>query len=344
MRILYSFNKVGFELDYWERELKYTDPNVQIFPFNHGDYIDSSFYLRSQQLDNIFYDRDRRLFNLYDTLRAVVKSEQIDCLIVDNANPYHPDFLITLPVKKVLRTSDGPMAAYDRVFPYVHAFDVVLYHSPAYSEEMNMREKLEYLGVEEKHFWSMGSFDALRSKKSKDDLFGAERGVDIVFVGALFLDKMEFLASVKHEFGSRFKLFGLANWKKNLYFNLKYGLPGLVRQLPFEDYVPLYENSKIGINTHIRGKYTLGSYRMFDLPANGVMQISDGGEYLEEFFKVGVEIESYSSKEELIDKIRYYLAHDSARIKIAKAGYKKVMESYLIKDKLRELPKLIKNN
>ena len=188
----------------------------------------------------------------------------------------------------------------------------------------------------------MGSFDALRSKASKKVLFDNERSVDIVFVGALFPNKMELLASVKNEFGKNFKLFGLANWKKNLYFNLKYKFPGIVRPLSFENYVPLYEKSKIGINVHNRGKYTVGGYRMFDLPANGVMQISDGEEYLEEFFKVGVEVESYSSKEELVDKVKYYLKHDAARIKIAKAGYKKVMESYLIKDKLRELSMLIK--
>ena len=342
MKILYSFNKVGFELDYWQRELKYTDSNVQIIPFNHGSYISPSFYLRAQQLDDIFYNRNKLLFDLYSKLQELIKQNNIDCLIVDNANPYHPELLKTLAVKKVLRTSDGPMTAYDRIFPYVHAFDAVLYHSPAYSQEINMREKLTYLGVKEKYFWSMGSFDALRSRASEKKLFDNERDVDIVFVGALFPNKMELLASVKNEFGKNFKLFGLANWKKNLYFNLKYKFPGIVRPLSFENYVPLYEKSKIGINVHNRGKYTVGGYRMFDLPANGVMQISDGEEYLEEFFKVGVEVESYSSKEELVDKVKYYLKHDAARIKIAKAGYKKVMESYLIKDKLRELSMLIK--
>ena len=41
------------------------------------------------------------------------------------------------------------------------------------------------------------------------------------------------------------------------------------------------------------------AYRLFDLPANGVMQISDGGDYLEQFFSVGEEIVSYRGAEEL---------------------------------------------
>jgi len=341
MKILYSFNKSGFELEYWEEELKYKDELIQVVPFNHGTYLNSSFYLRAQLLDDIFFKKETSLLELYSDLKKVLKKNNIDCLIIDNNNPYHPEFLKTLSVKKVLRTSDGPMTSYDRDFPFMHAVDAVLYHSPAYSEEMDMHEKLTYLGVKEKYLWSMCSFDALRSRKSKKDLFNTERDVDVVFVGALFPNKMSVLAGVKKEFGSNFKLHGLANLKKNLYFNLVYKFPGIVRPLAFENYIPLYERSKIGINIHNRGKYTVGGYRLFDLPANGVMQISDGGEYLEEFFKVGVEIESYSSEEELIDKIKFYLSHDDARIKIAKAGYERVMGSYQVKSKLQELSVLI---
>jgi len=115
-----------------------------------------------------------------------------------------------------------------------------------------------------------------------------------------------------------------------------------VKSINFNDYIPLYERVKIGINIHNRGKYTVGGYRLFDLPANGIMQISDGSEYLEEFFKVGVEIESYESSEELIDKINFYLKNVSAREKIAKAGFDRVMKDHTIKSRLHKLAKYIK--
>ena len=54
------------------------------------------------------------------------------------AFPYHPEFLRTIPQYKFLRTSDGPLAAYDRDFAYVHAYDPVLYHSPAYSRDLGI--------------------------------------------------------------------------------------------------------------------------------------------------------------------------------------------------------------
>jgi spore maturation protein CgeB len=341
-KVLYSFSKTGFELDYWNRELDYKDSNITIIPFNHGKYIDASCCLRAQKLDDFFYKRDKYLFRLYESLKVAIEKNNIDCLIVDNANPYHPEFLYTLDVHKILRTSDGPLAAYDRDIPYYHAFDTILYHSPAFSAEIDMKEKLSYCGVKDKYLWPMCSFEKLRSKKSKKELFSFHRDVDVAFVGALFPNKMPLLASVKKEFGKNFRLHGLASWKKNLYFNVMYNFPGVVKSINFNDYIPLYERVKIGINIHNRGKYTVGGYRLFDLPANGIMQISDGSEYLEEFFKVGVEIESYESSEELIDKINFYLKNVSAREKIAKAGFDRVMKDHTIKSRLHKLAKYIK--
>ena len=342
MKILYSFNKKGYELDYWKSELSFKTKEFEYIPFNHGEYLSPSKYIRAQMLDNLYYLKDPELINLYKNLKNIIKKYNISALIVDNANPYHPEFLRTLDVLKILRTSDGPMSAYDRDIPYYHAFDAIIYHTPAYNEDVNMEEKLAYCGVENKYLWPMCSFEKLRSKKTREELFSFNRDTDITFVGALFPIKMSMIASIKKEFGKNFKLHGLANWKKNLYFNIMYGFPGIVRPIDFDAYVPLYERTKIGVNIHLRGEYTVGGYRLFDLPANGVMQISDGGEYLEEFFKVGVEIESYETTDELIDKIYFYLKNDSAREKIAKAGYDRVLKDHTIKRRLHDLAKYIK--
>src|SRR5262249_4158675 len=154
------------------------------------------------------------------------------------------------------------------------------------------------------------------------------RDIDVVFVGALHPNKMPLLATVKRALGARCVLRGLSNVKRNAYFNLKYGFPGWVRPLAFEQYVPLYRRAKIGFNVHNLGDYTVGGYRLFDLPGNGVMQISDGGRYLESFFTVGEEIVGYASADELVDKIRYYLAHDEERRRIARNGVRRVLRDH----------------
>lgn len=344
MKLIYSFNKRGFEADYWQREIgAASGDRYQFIPFNHGKYLDPNLYVRAQLLDNLYFYRHSGLLRMYADLERLIRDNDADVLIVDNCFPYHPEFLRKLPVYKVLRTTDGPLTAYDRDFAYLHAYDHILYHSTAYSRDMGMEEKLLYCGAKRVDFWPLGSFDALCDPSKTDvDILAGKRDIDVIFIGALHLNKMPLLAAVKKALGRRFRLHGLTSLKKNVYFNLKYGFPGWVTSIPFTDYVPLYQRSKIGINVHNRGDYTVGSYRLFDLPANGVMQISDGGQYLEQFFSVGEEVVSYGDADELIDKVQYYLAHDEERERIALNGFRRVRRDYKIVELLREAGDLIK--
>lgn len=338
MIVLYSYNKVGFEETYWSRELNFSCNEHRIVPFNHGKFIDGSKTTRAQLLDNLYYNRDPRLLNLYEELRRVIAETGADCLVVDNFMPYHPEFLRTLPIYKVLRTSDGPLAAYDRDFAYAHAYDHVLYHSPAYSRDLSMPEKLAYVGVRKATFWPTCLFDEMFDPlKSENELIAQERDIDVIFVGALFPNKMPYLAKVKKALGPRLMLRGLSTLKKNAYFNLMYGFPGWVRPIAFDDYVPLYQRAKIGINVHNRGDFTVGGYRMFDLPGNGVMQICDGGENLSSFYEVGEEVVRHNSVDDLIDKVRYYLDHPAERERIARNGYRRVMADHRIGHRLEQL-------
>lgn len=343
MNILYSFTKEGEEARIWEREITAASHgDVQFVTFNHRRYLDPQQYVRAQLLDNLYYARHPGLMELYQDFTQCLEKHRIDAVIVDTISPYHPDFLMTLPVFKVLRTGDGPLSAYDRDFAYLHAYDHVLYHSRAYSRDLTMDQKLRYCGAKSIEFWPLWLFDEMYdSSKAEDELFGQKRDIDIVFVGALFPNKMPLIAQVKKAFGSRCKIFGLAGWKKNAYFNVMYGFPGWVRPIATQAYVPLYQRAKIGFNVHNRGKYTVGGFRLFELPANGVMQISDGDEYLKDFFDVGKEIEGYSGTDELIDKIRYYLTHEQERIHIARNGFRRVMQAHRLKTRLAQAADIV---
>ena len=81
--------------------------------------------------------------------------------------------------------------------------------------------------------------------------------------------------------------------------------------------------------------------RLFDLPANGIMQISDGGQYLQQFFNVGYEIESYTNAGDLIDKVKYYLNHDEERNRIALEGFRRVQKDYKIRNLLVKAGEMI---
>lgn len=342
LTILYSFNKRGLEGEYWTREIAAASrEDVRFVPFNHDPYLDPDLYRRAQLLDNLYFERHPGLERLYRDVEAAIAETKADALIVDNYPPYHPDYLRRIPPYKVLRICDGPLSAYDRDFAYLHAYDHVLYHSPAYSRDLGMAEKLAYCGARRMDFWPLALFDAAFDPAAGEAaLFSRPRDIDLVFVGGLYVNKMPLLAKVKKAFGRRCVMHGYTSVKKNAYYNLKHGFPGWLT--PTESCVALYQRARIGFNVHNRGDYTVGSYRLFDLPANGVMQISDGGEYLESFFRVGEEIVAYRNADELIDLVRYYLAHEEERRRIAMNGYRRVLSDHRIGRRLTEAADLIR--
>lgn len=345
MRIVYSFNKTGFEAEYWTREIAASSGDgVEFIPFNHGLRVDPALYRRAQKLDDLYFARHPALLRLYAEVEALLAATGADALLVDNQPPYHPEFLRRLRTHKVLRTSDGPMTAYDVDFAFVHAYDQILYHTPAYSRDLSMAEKLAYCGARRADFWPMAVFDvAFDRTKTEETILSGTRDIDVVFVGALHVGKMPFLARVKKELGRSLRMYGLCSLKKNAYFNLRFGFPGWVRPLAFEEYVPLYQRAKIGINVHNRGDDSVGNYRLFDLPANGVMQISDGGEWLGQFFDPGKEIVGYRDADDLMALVRHYLAHDSERERIALAGYRRALKDHRFPLRMKQAGALIAN-
>jgi spore maturation protein CgeB len=344
MNIIYSFNKKGIEAGFWTREIAAASTDrYRFIPFNHDPYLPPGSYLRAQLLDNLYYDRHPGLMRMYDDVRQLAARENASALIVDNALPYHPDWLRTFEIYKVLRTSDGPLTAYDRDFAYVHAYDHVLYHSPAFSRDLEMREKLFYAGAKRADFWPFGVWDAAFDPTLDEEAtFAIDRDIDVVFIGFPYMNKLPAFARVKKALGSRLVMHGFNN-KYNLYFNVKYGWPGWVGKpvRPGQDYIDLYQRAKIGFNVHNRGDYTVGSYRLFELPANGVMQISDGGAYLDAFFERGREIVGYRDLDDMIDKIRYYLDHDGERLEIARNGYRRAMRDHRAAHRLQQAGALI---
>ena len=88
----------------------------------------------------------------------------------------------------------------------------------------------------------------------------------------------------------------------------------------------LYQNVKIGINMH--WSYGPSNIRTYQLPANGVMQICDCSEGLNQIYKVGKEVILYNSIAEAIELIQYYLKNDEERKKIATMGFKRAIRDY----------------
>ena len=84
--------------------------------------------------------------------------------------------------------------------------------------------------------------------------------------------------------------------------------------------------------------------RMFEVTGCGSFLLTEYYENLREYFKPGIEIETFRNREELIDKIHYYLANPEKREKIAKNGQQRCLDQYTMKNRAVDLDRLIRKH
>ena len=342
MRILYSFNKEAFEAEHWESEiLAASDGEFSFVPFNHGLYLSPNLYLDASSLDRLYQNKDSRLQKMYKDMQATLSEQNLSALLVNNCPPYHPEFLRDLNVYKVLYSGDDPVATYLRNIPYLHAYDHVFFASPTYSPDLDMQEKMRYCGMVNADWLPIGVFDyEYETSRTEHNILSRERDIDIIYVGKFWRQKIQVLADVAKAFGRQFSIYGMFGIRHNLYINVIKGARSWVRPLSFPDRVSHYQRAKIGINIHW-SNYALGNQRLYHLPANGVMQLSDCSKDLHRVFSDGEEVVGYSSTEDLIEKLRFYLSHKEEREAIALGGYRRVMREYRLRDVLRRAGRLM---
>ncbi len=90
----------------------------------------------------------------------------------------------------------------------------------------------------------------------------------------------------------------------------------------------VYNGCKIGINiSHFHApKYS--SDRLLRIMGSGCMALVHHFPQIEEMYTIGEHLDTFSTLDEMIDKCRYYLSHESERQKIAAAGQQFVRNNY----------------
>ena len=193
---------------------------------------------------------------------------------------------------------------------------------------MDMTEKMRYAGMVNADWLPISVFDFERSADlDEDEVFAQRRDIDIVYIGGFWRQKIPLLIQVRRAFGRRFRLYGVFGLKHNLFINARYGYAGWVSAVSLKQRVTLYKRARIGFNIHWN-EHGLGNQRLYHLPANGVMQISDCADSLHHVFEPDREVVGYVGADDLIDKLRYFLEHDAEREVIARQAYRRTMRDY----------------
>ncbi len=103
----------------------------------------------------------------------------------------------------------------------------------------------------------------------------------------------------------------------------------------------VFHESKINLNITMRPIATGLSLRLFDVCGCGRFLLTNWQEELPELYEPGVEAEYFGSKEELLDKVDYYLAHDEDRAEIARRGYERTCAEHTYDRRIAEMIRIV---
>ena len=99
----------------------------------------------------------------------------------------------------------------------------------------------------------------------------------------------------------------------------------------------VFRRSRINLNITLRGMKSGIPLRAFDIMGCGGFLLSNFQADFLDFFVPGEDFVYYESKEDLLQKIDYYLDHEEERQAIAKNGHDKVAEGHTYRHRIREM-------
>lgn len=321
MRILYSWGHHAEWVPSIEREVaEWRRAGYEVTSFNHRAYAGIPRFPKPEELDALYRQRHPGLMRLYRTVGELAREH--DVLLVNYDTLYHPEFIASLrgQIYTVFCSGDDPDASEFCSRPYVSSYDHCFAWGVRFDEKSSVTQKFLEWGAKRADWWPYGVRpDVYDPSLTEDQIRRQDRRIPLIYIGSAWA-KEDRLIAIRKRFGLRFKAYG--SWGK--LFPLKHGM--WVRPISVDQLARPYRNAQIGINIHL----TFGpcNMRLFELPANGVMQICDCSDGLGHVFEVGKEVVAYGSIEEAIEKIEHYLAHEEERMEIAVNGFRRVMRNY----------------
>ncbi|MBI4266916.1 MAG: glycosyltransferase [Chloroflexi bacterium] len=129
---------------------------------------------------------------------------------------------------------------------------------------------------------------------------------DVSFVGSLRADRDDYIRALKNR-----------NIPVSL-FGLSFG-----NFVSYPEMAEIFHNSKINLNFSKTYRYMKSGVkgRIFKVCLAGGFLLTEYFPGLEDYFEIGREIDCFHDKQELLEKIDYYLSHDAERRAIARAGW-----------------------
>lgn len=119
-----------------------------------------------------------------------------------------------------------------------------------------------------------------------------------------------------------------------------YDIPGLRNHGPvdYNNEMPrVFRRSKINLNITLRGIQSGIPLRAFDIMGSGGFLLSDFQADFMDIFVPGEDFVYYEDKDDLLQKIDYYLSHEEERVAVARNGHDKIAAKHTYRHRVKEM-------
>ncbi|MFC3678315.1 CgeB family protein [Ferrovibrio xuzhouensis] len=163
-----------------------------------------------------------------------------------------------------------------------------------------------------------------------------KRDVGVSFVGGISRHHGKALPLLEHiarNTDIRFFGYGAGNLPRSSPIRRRHG--GEVWGL---DMYRALARSRITLNRHINvAENNANNMRLYEATGVGTLLLTDRKDNLGELFEIGSEVVAYSSAEEAVELIQYYLAHPEDAQAIARAGQARTLREHTYRHRMEEL-------
>ena len=291
----------------WLRDYKKTSI-VNYIDYFCNSYLTANFYNRSPRKPFSWNWND---FIVTRQLRQLSP----DIILVFTINSFEPEFFNSFKQQgcKIVGQCAYPID-WNRSFA---EYDLIFSSLPNFVERFrNKKLKAEYLP----HAFEPAVLDKFADQP-------IEPLYNVTFVGRVAEDKQKRYALLESLVKKCEMHCFLAN-RELLPSNSRLFQQSLPPIFGYEMY-SIFRQSKIGLNIHADFTESYANnLRMYEIAGMGALLLTDRKSNLSDIFKENEECVAYAHVDECIEKIGYYLEHESERQKIARAGQQRVLSDY----------------
>jgi hypothetical protein len=129
------------------------------------------------------------------------------------------------------------------------------------------------------------------------------------------------------------------------------GPPDQAQDVPFGgprlmhvDLVRTFSQSRISLGFATAGESHASPKRLthlrlreFEAPMSGALYLTERQDELAEYFSIGQEVLAYTNRDDLLDQVRYYLAHPEQAERVRRAGHHRSLREHTWQHRFRDL-------